>query len=46
MFQSNIVMKYLSMFNVKLHVLKEGNRFNLLDKVPFEEDKDFYENHK
>lgn len=36
----------LSMFNVKLHVLKEGNRFNLVDKVPFEEDKDFYENHK
>ena len=31
---------------IKLHVLKEGNRFNLVDKVPFEEDKDFYENHK
>lgn len=36
----------LSMFNVKLHVLKEGNKFNLLKKVPFEEDKSFYENHK
>ena len=47
---SNVSEQYsdevLSMFNVKLHVLKEGNRFNLLDKVPFEEDKDFYENHK
>ena len=29
-----------------IYLLKEGNRFNLLDKVPFEEDKDFYENHK
>lgn len=29
----------LSVFNVKLHVLKEGNRFNLLTKLPFEEDK-------
>ena len=28
----------LSMYNVKLHVLKEGNRFNLIRKVPFEED--------
>ena len=47
---SNVSEQYsdevLSMFNVKLHVLKEGNRFNLLDKVPFEEDKDFYENRK
>ena len=47
---SNVSEQYsnevLSMFNVKLHVLKEGNRFNLLKKVPFEEDKDFYENHK
>ena len=47
---SNVSEQYsnevLSMFNVKLHVLKEGNRFNLLDKEPFEEDKDFYENHK
>ena len=47
---SNVSEQYseevLSMFNVKLHVLKEGNRFNLLKKVPFEEDKDFYENHR
>lgn len=47
---SNVSEQYsdevLSMFNIKLHVLKEGNKFNLLDKVPFEEDKDFYENHK
>lgn len=28
----------LSMFNVKLHVLKEGNIFNLLTKLPFEEE--------
>ena len=38
--------EFLSIFNVKLHVLKEGNKFNLLDKVPFEEEKNFYENHK
>ena len=47
---SNVSEQYseevLSMFNVKLHVLKEGNRFNLIDKVPFEEDKNFYENDK
>ncbi|WP_299996113.1 cyanophycinase [uncultured Clostridium sp.] len=47
---SNVSEQYsdeiLSMFNVKIHVLKEGNRFNLLDKVPFEEDNNFYENHK
>ena len=47
---SNVSEQYseevLSMFNVKLHVLKEGNRFNLLKKVPFEEDKNFYENHR
>ncbi|MDU3723036.1 MAG: cyanophycinase, partial [Clostridium celatum] len=47
---SNVSEQYsnevLSMFNVKLHVLKEGNRFNLLKKVPFEEDIDFYENHR
>ncbi|GAB6169201.1 cyanophycinase [Clostridium carnis] len=36
----------LSMFNVKLHVLKEGNKFNLLTKVPFEEEKSSYENSK
>lgn len=34
----------LSMFNVKLHVLKEGNRFNLIEKIPFEEDINTYEN--
>lgn len=47
---SNVSEQYseevLSMFNVKLHVLKDGNRFNLLKKVPFEEDKNFYENHR
>ena len=47
---SNVSEQYsdeiLSIFNVKIHVLKEGNRFNLLDKVPFEEDNNFYENHK
>lgn len=34
----------LSMFNVKLHVLKEGNRFDLINKIPFEEDINTYEN--
>ena len=29
----------LSMFNVNLHVLKEGDKYNLLIKKPFEEDK-------
>ena len=47
---SNVSEQYseevLSIFNVKLHVLKEGNKFNLLDKVRFEEEKNFYENHK
>ena len=28
----------LSIYNVKLHVLKEGNKFDLVRKVPFEED--------
>ena len=36
----------LSMFNVKLHVLKEGDKFDLLKKIPFEEDKYFHENHR
>lgn len=36
----------LSMFNVKLHVLKEGNKFNLLTKVPFEEESYSYEDSK
>ena len=47
---SNVSEQYsnevLSMFNVKLHVLKEGNKFNLLKKAPLEEDKNFYENDK
>ena len=34
----------LSMFNVKLHVLKEGNRFDLIKKVPLEEEVDTHEN--
>ena len=29
----------LSMFNVNLHVLKEGDKYNLQNKKPFEEDK-------
>lgn len=45
---SNVSEQYaedvLSMFNVKLHVLKEGNRFNLIEKIPFEEDINTYEN--
>lgn len=34
----------LSMFNVNLHVLKEGDKYNLLSKKPFEEDKSKNEN--
>lgn len=34
----------LSIFNVKLHVLKEGNKFNLVTKSPFEEEKSKNEN--
>ncbi len=30
--------KPLSIFNVKLHVLIEGNKFDLVKKIPFEED--------
>ncbi|WP_024613971.1 cyanophycinase [Clostridium sp. Ade.TY] len=30
--------KPLSIFNVKLHVLIEGNKFDLIKKIPFEED--------
>lgn len=45
---SNVSEQYseevLSMFNVKLHVLKEGNKFNLIEKIPFEEDIKTYEN--
>lgn len=29
----------LSIYNVKLHVLKAGNKFSLLSKIPFEEEK-------
>ncbi|GIM29650.1 cyanophycinase [Clostridium polyendosporum] len=29
----------LSMFNVKMHVLTKGNRFNLISKAPFEEER-------
>lgn len=40
---SNVSEQYyddiLSMFNVRLHVLKEGDKFNLLTKLPFEEEK-------
>lgn len=36
----------LSMFNVKLHVLKEGNKFNLLTKLPFEEENYQNENNR
>lgn len=36
----------LSMYNVKLHILKEGNRFSLLRREPFEEDKLENENNK
>jgi len=28
----------LNMFNVKLHILKEGNEFDLINKIPFEEE--------
>lgn len=30
--------KTLSIFNVKLHVLIKGNRFDLINKIPFEEE--------
>lgn len=47
---SNVSEQYcdevLSIFNVRLHVLKQGNKFNLLKKVPLEEDMSFYENNK
>lgn len=36
----------LSIYDVKLHVLKEGNKFSLLRKVPFEEDKVDHEDNK
>ncbi|WP_143317456.1 cyanophycinase [Clostridium sp. HBUAS56017] len=34
----------LSIFNVRLHVLKEGNKFDLIRKLPFEEEKSKNEN--
>lgn len=47
---SNVSEQYydevLSMFNVKLHILKEGDKFNLLTKLPFEEEKDKNENNR
>lgn len=36
----------LSMFNIKLHVLKEGDKFNLLNKQPFEEEEKRDENNR
>lgn len=36
----------LSIFNVKVHVLKEGNRFSLINKEPFEEEKSKDEDNK
>lgn len=36
----------LSMFNVKLHVLKEGNKFDLINKLPFEEENTSHENNR
>lgn len=36
----------LSMYNVKLHILKEKNRFSLIRRTPFEEDKLKDENNK
>ena len=29
----------LSMHNVKLHILTDGNKFDLIKKLPFEEEK-------
>ena len=47
---SNVSEQYsdevLSMFNVKLHVLKEGNKFDLIKKLPFKEDNLKDENNK
>lgn len=36
----------LSIFNIRIHVLKEGNRFSLINKEPFEEEKSKDENNK
>lgn len=47
---SNVSEQYgdevLSMYNVKLHVLKEGNKFNILTKAPFEEEISNHESNK
>ena len=47
---SNVSEQYsdevLSMYNVKLHVLKEGNKFNILTKAPFEEEISRHESNK
>jgi cyanophycinase len=47
---SNVSEQYsdevLSMFNIKLHVLKEGNKFDLIKKLPFKEDNLKDENNK
>lgn len=47
---SNVSEQYgdevLSMYNVKLHVLKEGNKFNILTKAPFEEENNSHESSK
>ncbi|MEG2867663.1 MAG: cyanophycinase [Terrisporobacter sp.] len=47
---SNVSEQYgdevLSMYNVKLHVLKEGNKFNILTKAPFEEENNSHESNK
>lgn len=47
---SNVSEQYtdevLSIYNVKIHVLKEGNRFSIVNKVPFEEEKAEDENSK
>ena len=36
----------LSMYNVKVHVLKQGDKFDLINKKPFEEDKSEDEDNK
>ena len=39
MFQNYIADEILSMHNVKLHILTDGNKFDLIKKLPFEEEK-------
>jgi len=36
----------LSIYNVRIHVLKEGNKFSLINKKPFEEEKSEDEDNK